>query len=294
MTQIAKYDKLRAGMAAMKAAADFIPDASTKEGYEKSKRVSLDIGKGLTLLEKTRKDEKAVWLDGGKAVDSEAKIIKAEMADLQEAHKAAYQDVDNAKKEREKARKDTLQARLDEIIDMPEDMRDMSSVEVAEACSFIRSISPETFAELELAALKAKKHTGEVLARMFEQKEREESDAAELKVMREAQEKRDLEQREAEIKADAERAANERVEKAEREATDAVNNAERMAEENHERALRAEEAATAKRESDLAHTTAIMTAAKDALISLGLSTEDARGVVRAIKSGAIPNITINF
>ena len=59
---IAEYDEVSAKIDEMADAANFIPDASTKEGYDKSKRVALDIGKAKTILEKARKAKKKYFL----------------------------------------------------------------------------------------------------------------------------------------------------------------------------------------------------------------------------------------
>ena len=76
---ITEYDEIRAKLEEVKDTCNFIPDVTTKEGYDKSKRVSLDVGKLLTALEKTRKDKKAYFLQGGKEVDTQAKVISSEL-----------------------------------------------------------------------------------------------------------------------------------------------------------------------------------------------------------------------
>ena len=93
--QIVEYDEIREKLDEVKECCGFLPDVTTGEGYEKSKRVALDVGKLLTALEKKRKDKKAYFLEGGKQVDSQYKTIAAELEKYQLPHKNAYKELDN-------------------------------------------------------------------------------------------------------------------------------------------------------------------------------------------------------
>lgn len=96
---VVEYNDISATIEEIRAQTDFEPDMSTPEGYEKSKRLSLDIGKGLTKLEKIRKREKEYWTNGGNKIDAEAKEIKEEIEQYQLPHKEAYKGEDQRTKE---------------------------------------------------------------------------------------------------------------------------------------------------------------------------------------------------
>lgn len=107
---------------------------------------------------------------------------------------------------------------------------------------------------------------------------------AEAKAEREASERRELELRLA-----AERAEREKVEAIQRAEAAAAAERQRIADEK-----RREEEATAAREADKKHKAAINNAAKDALVAAGLTCEKAKTVIKAIASGAVPNVKINY
>lgn len=99
---VAEFNEMEATIEAIKEKCNFVPDMSTKEGHEKSKRLSLDIGKGLTKIKDACKREKRIKADEGKQiqVDCDALIEKIEVHQL--PHKEAYKGKDaEVKEERE-------------------------------------------------------------------------------------------------------------------------------------------------------------------------------------------------
>ena len=94
---IAEYDEMANKLNEIKEYSNFLPDVSTGEGYEKSKRVSLDIGKVKTSLEKARKDKKSFFIEGGKQVDTQAKSILEKLNTMQLPHMEAYKELDSLK-----------------------------------------------------------------------------------------------------------------------------------------------------------------------------------------------------
>ena len=209
---ITEYDEVRAKLEEVKDVCDFIPDASTDEGYKKSKSVALDVGRLLTALEKARKAKKAYFIDGGKEVDIQAKSIKQELEAFQLPHKEAYKELDNLKKEREAARKQELEDRVAQIRDLPDQMRDASSDEVKMALESLQQEECLDFYEYATPALKARNESRTALATMFGDKLKAEDEARELDKLRaekEAREKADHEEsirREAAAKAEEEKA----------------------------------------------------------------------------------------
>ena len=207
---VTAYDEFREEVEKVKETCNFIPDVSTDDGYKKSKRVALDVGKILTSLEKARKDLKSESLATGKRIDSEARSIVATLEEFQLPHKEAYKELDQLKKQREQDRKDTLAARVDEFRNMPEMMADMDSGSIKGAMEDIAANECLDFYEFTEQALKARNAAKAELSKMFAAKLQQEKDSAELVELRkkqDAQDKKDFERRiakEASAKADAE------------------------------------------------------------------------------------------
>lgn len=320
---IVEYDEFRAQVDEVKNICNFIPDVSTDEGYQKSKRVSLDVGKILTAIEKCRKEKKSYALELGRSIDSEAKAIVAELEQYQLPHKEAYKALDREKKEREQKRKDELEARVREIRELPEAMRDSDSNGIKMALESLQVEQCEDFYEYTMQALEARKASQEALTKMFqdrlkhekeqaelaqlrkeqaerEQKERDERIAREAaeKAKREAEEKAEAERRTIEQKAENERKAKEAAElklkqqqeQAEREKQEAIER-ERQRVADEEAAIKAEAEA---REKDRKHKAEIHDQAMDSLVAGGIDKDIAKQVVTLIAKKQVANVAINY
>lgn len=191
--KIAEYDAVAAQIDEIKSVANFIPDASTKDGYDKSKRVSLDVGKLMTKLEKTRVEKKAHFLQGGKEVDTQAKAIKVLLDEIQSPHKEAYQLVDQIKKNREAERKERLDSRVSDIRLLPDNMADSTSDEIQLALNHLNNEECLDFYEFTEQALKSRNDSRTALAKLFIKRKKEEEDAAELLELRRKSAIRDAE-----------------------------------------------------------------------------------------------------
>lgn len=101
-------------------------------------------------------------------------------------------------------------------------------------------------------------------------------------------------QREAEAAAQAER---DRIEREHAEALAAerrrAEEAEAAAQAERDR-VAAEQAEQAKRDADKAHRSAVMKAAKEAIMTSGCDEEAAKKIVLLIRSGEVPNVTLRF
>ena len=193
---IGQYDEFEAQINEVADICNFIPDTTTKDGYEKSKRVSLDVGKVLTALEKSRKDKKADSIRIGKAIDSEAKSIKAKLEAIQLPHKEAYKTLDNERKQREQDRKDALELRVAELRDLPELLRESDSSSIAGALDQVNAEECLDFFEYTADALKARNASRAALADMHTKALQAEKDAAELAELRRAQAEKAIKDRE--------------------------------------------------------------------------------------------------
>ena len=196
MNTVTQYDEFQAQIDEVAEICNFIPDTTTKEGYDKSKRVALDVGKVLTTLEKSRRSKKADSIAIGKAIDSEAKGIAAKLEEIQSPHKLAYKQLDDEKKEREKARKDALELRVAELRDLPELLRESDSGSIAGALEQVNAEECLDFFEYSSDALKARNASRTALADMYAKALQAEQDAAELAKLRAAQAEQAIKDRE--------------------------------------------------------------------------------------------------
>jgi undecaprenyl pyrophosphate synthase len=308
LSTVAQYDEFRAKIAEVSQVCDFIPDVTSKEGYEKSKRVALDVGKVLTNLEKKRKELKKESLEFGRNVDSQAKEIAEELESFQLPHKNAYKELDNLKKEREEARKAELSERVEQIATLPEMMRDSDSDSVKAAIEDLNNEECLDFYEFTEQALKARKSSLAALSEMFGQKLQQEKEAAELDRLRKEAAKREQKDREerlvkeallgAERKAQAEKEAAEKREQdlknaaiqAEEKAKREIADAARKAEEEKQQEILAKE----KREANEKHCRKIHMEALQSLIGEGVDERQAAVVVKLIADGLIKNISIKY
>lgn len=241
--KIVEYDEIAEQIEVVKESADFLPNVSTDEGYEKSKRVSLDVGKLLTALEKTRKEKKAYFIQGGKEVDSQAKLIVAQLETIQLPHKDAYKELDNLKKQREIDRKAKLEERVNYIRTLPELLAESSSDEIQGAMQSMANEECLDFYEYSSDALKARNSTREALALLFTKKDKEENDAIELAKLKKEQAEREQKEREDRIAADAKQEAEAvaaKAIKAKEDAKQAEELAKLQAEESEKARLRSE------------------------------------------------------
>lgn len=99
--QVAEYNEVSAKLAELKSLyGTEVPDASSKEGYNRAKEITNICTSIRTATESTRKEWKAPVLDFGRLIDSEAKRIVAEVLAVETPYRDAYQAVDQIKKQR--------------------------------------------------------------------------------------------------------------------------------------------------------------------------------------------------
>jgi hypothetical protein len=322
---IVEYDEISAKLDEVEEAANFLPDVTTDEGYNKSKRVSLDVGKLLTALDKKRKEKKAYFLNGGREVDGQAKAIAARLEEIQLPHKSAYKELDNLKKEREANRKAKLEERVQYIRDISELMADSHSSEILAAMNQMQEEECLDFFEYTDQALKARNDSRKSLSSLFDRRRQEEKDAEELEKLRKESEERAVKEREEQIKresaakAEAEtKAAKEREEIAKQDAIRAEQakvdaerraiEAEKTAKENAEKAAEAARVAEVERqkqeeeakrqeqlklEANKRHVGNVRRGAKEALMKY-VDEATAKKIVIAIHNTEIPSISISY
>ena len=101
VNELVEFDKIAAGIADIQEKGNFLPDTSTKEGYEASKRFVLDVTTPTrTKLDKAHKKAKAYWVAGGKNVDGKKNEIMDLLVEIQKPHQDAYKAFDQAEKDK--------------------------------------------------------------------------------------------------------------------------------------------------------------------------------------------------
>jgi hypothetical protein len=280
--KIVEYDEFHNQLEILRDTANFLPDVSTDEGYEKSKRVSLDISPILTKLEKVRKEKKSYFLEGGKQVDRQAKDIKALIEEIQLPHKLAYKEIDDAKKEREAKRVAEIQERITIIRELPESMRDSSSDEIMAAKQDLEANQCLDFYEFTQDALMLRNNVQSELGVLYTRRLKEEKDAEELAVLKKEKEERERIEREAEIRAEAKEELREEViEEVKQEivADPSIGGIQQTS----KGVVWSDERISSRR-----------TEAKVSLMELGLCEDMARKIVLAIHNNQIDNVAICY
>lgn len=270
--EIKEYNEFEAKLAGLEDICNFLPDCSNDEGYEKSKRVKLDVGKVLTALENKRKEIKAPALDRCKFIDSEAKDLKARIELAQLPHKDAVKAIDDDKKRIEEEQVERTNQRFATLYATPEQARSQTAAQIGYV---IDSLGPDLFIDCQektsFALIEKERIIGELQVIMADTAKLEQ-EKIELAKLREAEEKRQRKEREdniakqaandarieAEQKAEgirleterAAKAERQQLEKAERDALEAKESAEREVEAAKVREQQAKE--KAERDTELA------------------------------------------
>lgn len=113
VNELIEFDKIAAGIADIQEKGNFLPDTSTKEGYEASKRFVLDVTTPTrTKLDKAHKTAKAYWVAGGRNVDSKKKEIMDVLIDIQKPHQEAYKAFDQAEKDKKAKFESDIQEKI--------------------------------------------------------------------------------------------------------------------------------------------------------------------------------------
>jgi len=111
--ELIEFDKIAAGIAEIQERGNFIPDMSTKEGYQASKRFVLDeTTPTRTRLAEAHKKAKEYWKLGGQNVDKKKNEILDLLVDIQKPHQEAYKAHDQAEKDRKQKFEDDIKEKI--------------------------------------------------------------------------------------------------------------------------------------------------------------------------------------
>lgn len=308
-------------LAQIKAEVDsFVPDMSTDKGRKEIASFAHKIARSKTALDNIGKDLKASIMEQPKLIDAERRRVRELLEGWQAQVRAPLTEYEEA----EKARIAEIQAKINEITALPDQLKDHgASSEIigkkieeitndkfdyqevqpdADAAKFVAIQKLTTLkAEVEQAEIEAKKAEAErIEAEKKAQAEREakikaEAEAkakadAEAAIKKAEQEKLEAQQKAKEAEEKAEKDRLEAAEKAEREKKAAVKaEQDRIAKEAQKKAD-----AEARRQANENHRRKINREALDGLVAIGISQDQAKAIITAIAKNEIPNISINY
>lgn len=306
----------------------FVPDISSRKGREAIASIAYKVARSKTALDNVGKELVAELKEVPKKIDAERK----RMRDLLDVWQAEVRRPLTEWEEAEEARKAKHQAGIDQI-NLRLECRDLDSAELKSNITWLEGLAiNEDWEEFEAEAARAKDKALIALREALAVREKYEAEQAELERLRReaaereqrereeriAREAAEAERRELELRLQAEQAEREKVEaqrRAEQAEIDrqAAIERERIAAEQAEqrRIQAAEQAAAAERqrqadeqariqaeaearEKDRAHKSAVLKAAKEAVMTVGLTEDQAREVIKLIAAGGVPRIYISY
>lgn len=283
-------------------------DIATEEGRAAIRSLAYSIARRKTTFDEAGKELTEAHRKAVEAVNKKRSTLKAELEAIQKDCRKPLTEWEEA----EEARKDTINRTRVLFADAAAMRGDM-----ADALGYLERVKsaeldPEVFADLLETAQAEQAAAITALEKIIADLKQAEADRAELERLRAEKAEAERAAAEAKAKEEAERAERERIDAAAKAA------AERAAEEERQAAQAAIDAANkaaaeaqaeldrqaaekariekeqAARDADLAHRSNVMRKAKEAMMTLGLSEDQARDVVRAIVAGNVPNVTLRF
>jgi len=163
--ELVEFDKITAGIAAIQDKGNFIPDMSTKEGYQASKRFVLDeTTPTRTRLDKAHKTAKEYWKLGGQNVDAKKNEILALLVDIQQPHQDAYKAHDQAEKDKKAKFEEDIQIKINFFNECCHQASSTNSTGISDLIDRCGEVDTEEgFYHLKKDAIKARKDALEFL-----------------------------------------------------------------------------------------------------------------------------------
>jgi len=257
---IKEFDKVLADLQTIKEQGRFIPDCSTREGYEASKNYVLKVTTpARTALSNAHKSAKAFYLEGGRNVDAKKKALMSELDEAQRPHQKAYKAVDDERKRIKAEKESRIQHGFDELkgyVELAINQDSKTIENIIDDCSAFDA-DPEIYGkELNSIIELHSKTMGSLTdaysqALQFEEMKRQQDELAQRQAEidareREARERQEADNREVEaaklresMRIQAEQAASEEVERLKR---DALESERRRVEQEEQARIFAEDA----------------------------------------------------
>ncbi len=310
----------------------FVPDVTTAKGRDEIKSLAFKVTKTKTAVDAARKkltEDARKQVDTANAA---GRVIWDKLEALAANVRKPLTDWEQAEKDRIEAIANTMAAIEWAATAQVEDTAEgvVGRILQLEAMTFDADVFGDSLERAQTARDQAVVALGTLHVRLIgeeadraelarlrreneerlaaEQAEREAKEAADAEAARLAQAKADEDaraEREAEVRSlAAANAAEEARLAAERQAQAALDEQARLHQAELDRlqkvaddkdaAEKVEADLAAQREKNRAHVSKIMAAAKLAIMGLGVTEDQAREVVKAIKAGSVPNISIQF
>ena len=304
--------------------ATFEHDLSNDARRKKTASLARKVASTKTYLDLLGKDLVSEWKEKSKIVDSNRKAMRDRLDELRDLARKPLTDWENEQAEIEAAKAAAEEAKrlaielenahevalfmnadFDRQAEQARVEAEAKRIAYEEALKAEAAAKAKAEAEAEAIAEKQRieqerqdainrEIEAKAEAKRQEQMRLEVIEAARLAAERAEQDRIIAEQREKEAARQAELnriAAEERVKRDAIEAAEAAKQAEIKRQQDEQARIAQDEA---KRQADIAHTTAICTAAKLDLISAGLTEEMAILAIKAIRAKAISHVSIKF
>jgi hypothetical protein len=196
------------------------------EDFTRAKEAKKECQELRLAVETRRKDLKADALAYGRAVDDKARGIQERIAEVEEPLTKQLNEIRDAEKRKEEERLAQIDARIQVIRDLGEDLGGRGLPNLRDRLSAVDNsdISEETFQEFREQAIGVQAEAASKLRIAIKRQEEVEAEQARLEEQRKEQEEREAElkaREEALAKEQAEREEKERKEREEREAEEA-------------------------------------------------------------------------
>lgn len=278
MNDVTLFNKFEANKREVKIACDFLPDCSTREGYEKSKRIALDARRVEKAIDDVRLYMRKEAMEEANFIHREGNKLCAEINSYYIAHQEAYKKVDEEKKRIEKEAYDKITDQIQEFGDSVIQAHLMSIEDINAVI--------KRFDNNRLIFGDRTKVGSQERDRAIEELEK-------IIVL-----KLDQERIAKEMEAEAEKLKIEREEIARLREIQIIESAKEEAKrEERQRALEEERIAKEidlKRAEDVKHKKLIESGAIECFFALGFSSEDSERIVHLISGKNIVNVSINY
>jgi len=307
MSQLEKYNAFEAQLNDIESTANFLPDVTTKEGYEKSKRIGLDGRKVYNAIDKVRKDLGEDARKMVETINTEGKKHLARIDTSINPHIDAYKSHDVEIKRKKEEADARVTAEINKFSESVSEAQLMGSDAIGDIIGNLKDLSIDfgnrtieagharDKAVNQLTELQASKIMQEAEAKRFEDEKAEleakqEEDRKAQTIIDEANKIEADKQTEERAKLDEEKR---QVDEAERikNAQEAATKAER---DRFEREELEAKAAAEKKSANKAHQSKVEGKIAEVMLSNGFNEKQVETFIRIAKNGSIPHVSINY
>ena len=307
MNQLEKYNEFEASLVEIENACNFLPDVSTPEGYEKSKRIGLDGRKVDKAIDDKRLQMKKEAEVVANEIHETGKALCKRVQDAYKPHQEAYKEHDAEIKRKKEAVEAKITADIAAFMESVNTAYDLSADEIGDLIAKHES-NPMEFGNRTIEAGESRTRAITQLKGMQASKIMAEQQAKDLAEQQAELDRQQEEQRKAQeiineqnrieqenLAAERQAQQEEQRKAQEEQRVKAAEEAAAQAERNRiEQAAAAEKAAAEKKAANKAHRKSINNAALNDLTAAGFSDEDGKRIIELVAQGKISNITINY